>query len=160
MSPLIIHSPPSILACSAAQRRSSLAWKLTRHREPSPSNSWAGFLDKAARFEGTLELSGTFQIEAEVKGTIVSSQMLMLGENARVEGQIQGNHVVISGRFNGVIFAKARVEIHPKGIVTGEIHTPCLIIEPGGVFDGQCHMAAPTESASPVLIPIRAVQQA
>jgi len=46
--------------------------------------------------------------------------------------------VVISGHFDGVIFARGRVEIQPKGVVTGEVHSPCLVIDPGGIFDGRC----------------------
>ena len=133
-----------------------MAWKLSRRQYSHESSLWAGFLDKAVRLEGTMEINGTFRLEAQVKGTIISSQTLMLGDNAHVEGQIEGNHVMISGRFDGVIFAKGRVEIQPKGIVTGEIHTPCLVIEPGGIFDGQCHMLAASEAAKPLTIPIRA----
>jgi cytoskeletal protein CcmA (bactofilin family) len=51
------------------------------------------------------------------------------------------------------------VEIQPKGIVTGEIHAPCIVIEPGGIFDGQCHMLAAAESSKTLTIPIRAAQQ-
>lgn len=83
---------------------------------------------------------------------------MILGDEARVEGQIEGHDVVISGHFNGVIFAKGKVEIHKKGIATGEIHSHCLVIEPGGVFDGQCHIIERTEAATPVIIPIRAAQ--
>ena len=136
-----------------------MAWKLSRRRHLQESSEWVGFLDKSVRLEGTLELGGIFRVEAEVRGTIISSQTLLLGDGARVEGQIEGNHVVISGRFNGVIFAKGRVEIRPKGIVTGEIHAPCLVIEPGGIFDGQCHMLSASETAGPLAIPIRTVQR-
>jgi cytoskeletal protein CcmA (bactofilin family) len=110
------------------------------------------------RFEGTLQCPGTFRVEGEVKGLLISTQTLILGHEARVEGQIEGNHVVVSGHFNGVIFAKGKVEIHDKGIATGEIHTHCLVIEPGGVFDGQCHMLAESEATKTVTIPIRAAQ--
>jgi cytoskeletal protein CcmA (bactofilin family) len=119
---------------------------------------WTGFLDKTVRFEGTLECPGTFRVEGEVKGLLISAHNLILGDEARVEGQIEGNDIVISGRFNGVIFAKGKVEIHNKGIATGEIHSHCLVIEPGGVFDGQCHIIAPSDSAKTVTIPIRAAQ--
>jgi cytoskeletal protein CcmA (bactofilin family) len=135
-----------------------MPWKHSK-RSRSESAQFAGFLDESVRFEGTLEFPGTFRLEAQVRGTIISSHTLILGEGARVEGQIEGAHVVIGGRFDGVIFAKGRVEIQSKGIVTGEIHTPCLLIEPGGVFDGQCHMLATSEAAKPLTIPIRAVQQ-
>ena len=97
-------------------------------------------------------------MEGEVKGLLISTHTLILGEEARVEGQIDGNDVVISGHFNGVIFAKGKVEIHNKGIATGEIHSHCLVIEPGGVFDGQCHIIAPSDATKPVTIPIRAAQ--
>src|SRR6202521_5341761 len=120
---------------------------------------WSGFLDRTVRFEGTLEFSGTLRIEAQVKGNILSNQTLVLGEGAKVEGQIEGNQVIIAGRFDGVIFAKGRVEIQAKGVVSGEIHTPCLVIEPGGIFDGRCHMLAASESTKPLTTPIRAAHQ-
>lgn len=116
-------------------------------------------MDKGVRLEGTLEISGMFRLDAEVKGNIISDQTLILGESAKVEGQIEGNHIVVSGRFDGVIFAKGRVEIQAKGVVTGEIHSPCLMIEPGGIFDGRCHMLAASETAKPLTIPIRAAGQ-
>jgi cytoskeletal protein CcmA (bactofilin family) len=139
-----------------------VVFKFPKRQQSSESGAgaWSGFLDKAVRLEGTLEVKGTFRLEAEMRGTIISNQTLMLGEGARVEGQIEGNHVIITGRFDGVIFAKGRVEIQPKGIVTGEIHAPCLVIEPGGIFDGQCHMLTASEAAKPLTIPIRTAQQA
>src|SRR5580658_9824443 len=132
-----------------------MAWPFSdRRREAVSQNEWSGFLDRTVRFEGTLEFSGTLRIEAQVKGNILSNQTLVLGEGAKVEGQIEGNHVIIAGRFDGVIFAKGRVEIQAKGVVTGEIHAPCLVIEPGGIFDGQCHMLTASEPAKPLTIPI------
>ena len=132
-------------------------WRRSKSRN-NPGD-WSGFLDKAVRFEGTIEVPGTFRLEAEAKGAVLSSGSLTLGEGARMEGEIHGNHVVVAGRFDGVIFAKGRVEILPKGIVTGEIHAPCVVIEAGGIFDGQCHMLAAAASAKPITIPIRAAQQ-
>jgi cytoskeletal protein CcmA (bactofilin family) len=122
-------------------------------------SEWSGFLDRTVRFEGTLEFSGTLRIEAQVKGNILSNQTLVLGEGAKVEGQIEGNQVIIAGRFDGVIFAKGRVEIQARGVVSGEIHSPCLVIEPGGIFDGRCHMAASSQATKTVTIPFRAANQ-
>ena len=135
-----------------------MAWKWS-DRKRQQSQEWTGFLDQGVRLEGTLELTGTFRLDGEVKGNIMSEQTLILGESAKVEGQIEGNHVAISGRFDGVIFAKGRVEIQAKGVVTGEIHSPCLVIEPGGIFDGRCHMLTSSETTKPLTIPIRAANQ-
>ena len=137
-----------------------MAWKWSDRDKQHEAGDWIGFLDKGVKLEGTLELSGTFRIDAEVKGTLISKQSLILGENARVEGQIEGNHVVVGGRFEGVILAKGLVEIQPKGVVTGEIHTPCLVIEAGGIFDGRCHMLASAEAPKALTIPVRAASPA
>lgn len=134
-----------------------MAWKWPSAAKNAASEEWTGFIDQGVMLEGTLTVKGTFRVDGNVKGNIISEQTIILGEGAKVEGQIEGNRVVISGRFDGVIFAKGRVEIEAKGVVTGEVHSPCMVIDPGGIFDGRCHMLGSSETASTVTIPIRAV---
>jgi cytoskeletal protein CcmA (bactofilin family) len=124
------------------------------------SGDWTGFLERGVKFEGRLESSGTFRVDCAVKGTLVSDETLVLGEHAAIEGKIEGNYVIIAGRFDGIVHARGKVEIQTKAIVTGEIHTPCLIMEPGAIFDGRCHMLAATQAAKPITIPIRSAAQA
>jgi cytoskeletal protein CcmA (bactofilin family) len=132
-----------------------MQWRSKERGKDTQHHEFTGFFDKGVKFEGTLEASGVFRVDGQIKGNVISTHSLILGEGARVEGQIEGNHVVIAGKFDGVIFAKGRVEVQAKGVVTGEIHSPCLVIEPGGIFDGQCHMLAASESTKPLTIPIR-----
>jgi cytoskeletal protein CcmA (bactofilin family) len=138
----------------------NMAWKWPASAKHDSSEEWTGFIDQGVTLEGTLTVTGTFRIDGNVKGNIISEQTVVLGEGAKVEGQIEGNRVVISGRFDGVIFAKGRVEIQAKGVVTGEVHSPCMVIDPGGIFDGRCHMLASSETPSTVTIPIRAASNA
>ncbi|MCL6564811.1 MAG: polymer-forming cytoskeletal protein [Acidobacteriia bacterium] len=132
-----------------------MRWKKGRTKDSRAGQQWTGFLDGAVRLEGTLEVSGTFRLDAQFKGTILSADTLVIGENGQAEGGIQGNRVIIFGRFEGMIVAKEYVGIQSSGVVTGEIHTPCLVIEPGGIFDGRCHMIAEGESKEALTIPIR-----
>ena len=81
-----------------------------------------------------------------------------LEHGVRLEGKIEGHQVLISGAFHGTIHAGAKVELQPKSVVSGDIYTPCLIIEPGSFFDGRCHMLSSntTDAAkAPIAIPIR-----
>ena len=86
-----------------------MAWKWPGASKNGSSEEWTGFIDQGVTLEGTLQLKGTFRIDGNVRGNIISEQTVVLGEGARVEGQIEGNRVVIAGRFDGVIFAKGRV---------------------------------------------------
>ena len=128
-------------------------------RKSQDSGEWTGFLEKGVRFEGKLEVPGTFRLDAVIKGTLISTGTLILGEHSSMEGTIDGNAVTIAGRFDGIINAKGKVELQTGAIVIAEIHTPCLIIEPGAVFDGRCHMLTATqpksESPKTITIPIR-----
>ena len=99
-----------------------MAWKWPSASSNNVTEEWTGFIDQGVTLEGTLQVSGTFRINGIVKGNIISEHTVILGEGAKVEGQIEGNKVVIAGRFDGVIFAKGRVEIQAKGVVTGEVH--------------------------------------
>ncbi|HMD41792.1 MAG TPA: polymer-forming cytoskeletal protein [Candidatus Acidoferrum sp.] len=137
-----------------------MAWKWPGTSNDGNSEEWTGFIDQGVTVEGTLTVTGTFRIDGKMKGNIISEQTVILGEKAKVEGQIEGNRIVIAGRFDGVIFAKGRVEIQPKGVVTGEVHAPCMVVDPGGIFDGRCHMLASSDASAGVTIPIRALGQA
>jgi cytoskeletal protein CcmA (bactofilin family) len=129
-------------------------WFENKHHETA---DWTGFLEQGVKLEGILETTGLFRIDSHMKGTLISRETLIVGEHAVVEGEILGDQVVLSGRFDGTIHATGRVEIHLKAIVAGEIHSPCLILEPGAVFDGQFHMVTTpaTEGAKPVVIRVR-----
>jgi cytoskeletal protein CcmA (bactofilin family) len=131
-----------------------MPWRMF-DRKQQDSGEWSGFLEKGVRLEGKLESPGTLRIDSLMKGTLTSEATLILGEDARVDGEISANAVIIAGRFDGVIHARDRVEIQAKAIVTGEIQTPCLIIEPGAIFDGRCVMPAAKEPAKVITIPIR-----
>ena len=132
----------------------ALGW-FDRKREDS--GEWTGFLDQGVKLEGRLESTGTFRIDCAMKGTLVSHETLILGQHANVEGEIEGNYIIIAGRFEGTVRAKGKVEIQTKAIVTGEIFTPCLVMEPGALFDGRCHMLSPSRAVAPIVIPIRSV---
>jgi cytoskeletal protein CcmA (bactofilin family) len=133
-----------------------MAWRWL-DRKKIEGGEWNGFLEQGVRFEGKLEAPGTLRIDSAVKGTLVSHETLILGENAVVEGEVLGNRVLVYGRFSGTIQARGHVEIRSNAIVSGQIETPCLIVEPGSVFDGECRMITDKESARALTITVRSV---
>lgn len=126
-------------------------------RKKREAGEWTGFLEQGVRLEGKLEADGTLRIDSEMKGTLISRDTLILGEHAVIDGDIDGNVILIAGRFSGKIQARIRVEVQSGAIVTGDVQTPCLLIEPGGVFEGQCLMPVAATDALPLTIPIRSV---
>ena len=103
-----------------------------------------GFLDRGARFEGTLTFEEVFRIDGTLKGSVVSDQELVVGDGATVEGEIRVGRLAVSGTVRGVIHAKERVELHAGARVFAELHTPALVVEEGAVIQGPVETGPPS----------------
>jgi cytoskeletal protein CcmA (bactofilin family) len=95
-----------------------------------------GFLDRGARFEGTLSFEDTFRIDGVLKGKIVTKNELVVGDGAAIDAEIHVGRISVSGSVKGVIYARERVEVHAGARLQAEIHTPSLLVEEGAVIQG------------------------
>jgi cytoskeletal protein CcmA (bactofilin family) len=119
-----------------------------RSADPLGDQELAGLLEPGIEFEGKMTVpSGMVRINTHLKGEIDCAGVVVLADQGEVEGEIRASFISIAGKVKGTIHAFEKVEIKAHGIVLGDIHTPSLLIEPGGYFDGQCHMPVP-ESAN------------
>jgi cytoskeletal protein CcmA (bactofilin family) len=86
------------------------------------------------RFEGILRLGG------HVKGLVHSlTGTLVLSRDAELESDIVVGTAIIDGCMRGDIEANERVELLSHARVIGNISSPALAIQPGAVFEGECH---------------------
>ncbi|MGK5083645.1 polymer-forming cytoskeletal protein [Bdellovibrionota bacterium FG-1] len=108
---------------------------------PSSHAGVTGVIDHGCEFEGKLSFQGTVRIAGTFRGDIFTPDTLIIGEGARIFGQIDAGVVVISGEVNGSVRAKHRVEIHHPAIFRGDILTPSLSVDEGVIFEGSSKMA-------------------
>src|SRR6516165_7080030 len=103
-------------------------------------------LGRGATFEGKLTFEGTVRIDGRFKGEVFSDDVLVIGEGAQVEAQIDVGEVIIQGTVVGNITAKRSIEIHAPGRVKGDLHTPSLQIDKGVIFEGRSFMEQAVQS--------------
>jgi cytoskeletal protein CcmA (bactofilin family) len=108
-----------------------------RRREMDESKI-TGFFDKDTHIRGELEFKGSFRIDGNFKGNINSESVLIIGENGKVEADIQIGYIIVDGEVKGNIRALEKVEIHSRGRVIGTIASPKLIIEEGAYLEASC----------------------
>jgi len=108
--------------------------------DPTSSTEVTTLLGRGSEFEGKLSFEGTVRVDGKLSGEIFSDDVLIIGEGAEVNAEINVGAIVIEGTVHGNIHAKRSVEIHTPGRVRGNIATPSLHIEKGVIFDGQCQM--------------------
>ncbi|MDT8318456.1 MAG: polymer-forming cytoskeletal protein [bacterium] len=114
---------------------------LKKEREPAAnSGEINAFLGKGTDFNGKLTFEGTVRLDGKFSGEIFSPGILIIGETATVDANINVNTLIVSGKLTGNIDAKARVEIHAPGKLYGNINSPVLVIDEGVIFEGSCTM--------------------
>ena len=97
-------------------------------------------LGRGAAFEGKLTFEGTVRIDGKFKGEVFSDDVLVIGEGAHVEAEVDVGEIIIQGTVVGNIKAKRSIEIHAPGRVKGDVHTPSLQIDKGVIFEGRSFM--------------------
>jgi cytoskeletal protein CcmA (bactofilin family) len=97
-------------------------------------------LGAGAEFEGKLTFKGTVRIDAVFKGAIVTDDVLVVGENARIDAEITCGTIIVHGEVRGNVHAKNAVEVHHAAKVRGDVRTPSLYIEKGALLQGAVKM--------------------
>ena len=107
---------------------------------PAGAHEVTGVLDKGSEFDGTLSFEGAFRIGGVFRGKIFTDDVLIIGEGAEVDAEIEVGTLILSGELKGSVKAKDRVEIHYPAVFRGNIQTPSLMVADGVVFEGVSQM--------------------
>jgi cytoskeletal protein CcmA (bactofilin family) len=97
-----------------------------------------GFFDKDSEFKGELSFKGSFRIDGHFKGKIDSRSTLIIGENGKVEADIDISHIIINGEVKGTIQAKEKIEVKASGRVIGTMIAPKLVVDEGAYLESTC----------------------
>jgi cytoskeletal protein CcmA (bactofilin family) len=98
------------------------------------------FLGAGTVYQGRLSFQGAVRIDGSFSGEVLSEGSLIVGKDAEIEGMLNVGDLLLSGRFTGEVQAKRRVTIHKTGVLQGAVYTPALVMEEGGLLDGQVIM--------------------
>lgn len=127
--------------------------KYTERSAPTASASGElnALLGKGSEFDGKLVFEGTVRIDGTFTGEITTSDMLIIGESAKVNAEVSCGTIVVHGEVNGNIRASQAVELHKPARVKGDVATPSLMVERGVVFEGHSRM----EDLEDKIVPMR-----
>ena len=124
-----------------------------KNKKSPAVNSAPTYIGRGMRIEGKIWGMRPIWIDGEVHGTIDSISEVIIGEFAKVDATIRAASIKVNGSVEGELFASNSIEIMSKGRVRGNITNLAgsLVIQTGGVFEGQCLTA--TEEKMKKLLP-------
>jgi cytoskeletal protein CcmA (bactofilin family) len=109
-------------------------------RKDSTSPEDVSILSGGVKIEGNFYSEGNVRIDGKIKGNVVITGSLTLGEHCVIEGEVSARNITLSGRVEGKVFANERVKLEPKSVLKGDLITKYLIVEEGAVFEGRSMM--------------------
>ena len=98
--------------------------------------------------QGELRFDQGLRIDGEVIGDVVASEstsLLVISENARVQGKVMAGHVIINGQVQGPVVATLLLELQPKARIIGDVHYESLEMHQGATIDGVMKHVTSTE---------------
>lgn len=101
------------------------------------------FLGAGTTYQGKLFFEGSVRIDGNFTGEIKSEGTLIIGKEAKVQGQVQVGQLILSGNLDGEIQAAKKVVVHKTGNLQGSMDTPSLVVEEGAILEGQVQMGKP-----------------
>ena len=102
-------------------------------------------------FNGLLNYSGTVRIDGKFEGQVITEDTLIIGETGHLMAEISAGTIICMGYVEGNLMASQKIEIHSTSKVVGNIKSPALNIELGGVFDGTCDMTGKETKIIPLV---------
>ncbi|HEY6556477.1 MAG TPA: polymer-forming cytoskeletal protein [Polyangiaceae bacterium] len=107
-----------------------------------PATEITALLGRGTHFEGKLFFEGRVRIDGSFKGEIRSPDVLIIGEGAEVDAEIEVGTVIIKGgSVSGNVRAAQAIELYVPAKVTGSLHSPEIFMDKGVQFSGTCTMA-------------------
>ncbi|MDO8652043.1 MAG: polymer-forming cytoskeletal protein [Undibacterium sp.] len=91
--------------------------------------------------EGNVYFKGGLRIDGHIKGNVIAeasvSSMLVISEQARIDGEVRAGHVVVNGEINGPVYSSELIELQTKARISGDVHYKALEMMNGALVTGK-----------------------
>ena len=96
---------------------------------------------QGSRIEGNLRFTEGLRVDGEVFGDLRANpdqpSILVISEEAIVQGGIDADHVIINGSVKGPVNARELLELQPRARIEGDVTYKALEMHQGAVISGQ-----------------------
>ena len=107
-------------------------------KKPPPIRSLIG---EGLVVQGNIRFADGLRIDGQVTGDVIADgekrSILVISDNARVQGRVFASHVIINGEVRGALHAAEMLELQPKARVVGDVRYEMLEMHPGALVEGE-----------------------
>lgn len=97
---------------------------------------------------GDVICNGDIRIDGTLTGNLRTKGKVVIGETGKAKGELSCKNADISGKIEGKIVISELISLKPSSVISGDIVTNRLAIEPGAKFTGNCNMTGSSREFS------------
>lgn len=116
---------------------------LGRGTEPGPAaepSAGPSVIGAGTEITGQITMRGDFHVDGRIEGNVSTQGEVVISDQGEVQGEIEGEVVVIEGRVDGAVRAHQVVRLKHGCKVSGDLVAPAVELEEGGGFNGRIEM--------------------
>ena len=87
---------------------------------------------------GNVKIDGFVRIDGSIDGNIETEGKIIIGDKAKIRGDILSSSVIVGGIVNGDIVAPEFVQIFSSAVILGDVISKKVKIEQGAIVEGYC----------------------
>lgn len=97
-------------------------------------------IGEGSQLVGRLRIQGSIRIDGVLEGSLMASDVVVIGRTGRARADLRAREIVVSGTVEGKLIAEERVELQAGARVEGDMWAQSLAIAEGVLFMGSCSM--------------------
>lgn len=105
-----------------------------------PNSNAVNLICEGTSIVGDIKTKNDIRIDGSIKGKVHTTGRLVVGNTAKIEGDIECTNIDVMGVVMGNINAEAAVTLKAPARIVGNIVSAVLSVEQGVFFDGKCQM--------------------
>lgn len=102
-------------------------------------------IGSGSSISGDVHINGFIRIDGDIDGNLETDGNVIIGENARIHGNIDAKSVIIGGIILGNVQAAENVKLLTNAVVIGDIISHKVQIDDKSTFHGHCISIKNTE---------------
>ena len=95
-------------------------------------------IGKGSAISGNLKVNGFIRIDGDIDGSLETDGNVIIGENARIRGDLTAKSVIIGGIIKGNIKANESVKILAEAAVIGDVISRKVQVDGSALIHGHC----------------------
>lgn len=116
--------------------------------ESNSTTEYGTVIGADANFKGDLAFDSAAKILGKFEGSIASKGKIHVADGASCKATVKAKEVAVEGHIEGNVEAGDRVELKPKGMITGDITAARMTMADGASIDGHCRIGVNGKSGS------------